>query len=120
MRKNPISIDRDFFYNDKVLERVNNAFKRHPKTKVITGDAVYSDREGNPTYTTETETYMKEVEVERLETIHSTDGKVVAITPATAISANPTIRFAWKDNPEKHNMKGKNGLPASPFQLDVK
>lgn len=41
----------DFFYNDKVLERVNNAFKRHSKTKVITGDAVYSDREGNPTYT---------------------------------------------------------------------
>lgn len=50
----------------------------------------------------------------------STDGKTVVITPATAISQNPTIRFAWKDNPEKHNMKGKNGLPASPFELEVK
>ena len=50
----------------------------------------------------------------------STDGKTVVITPATSISSQPVIRFAWKDNPEKHNMKGKNGLPASPFQLDVK
>ena len=50
----------------------------------------------------------------------STDGKTVVITPATSISQYPTIRFAWKDNPEKHNMKGKNGLPASPFQLEVK
>lgn len=50
----------------------------------------------------------------------STDGKTVVITPATSISQHPTIRFAWKDNPEKHNMKGKNGLPASPFQLEVK
>ena len=50
----------------------------------------------------------------------STDGKTVVITPATSISSQPVIRFAWKDNPEKHNMKGKNGLPASPFQLEVK
>ena len=50
----------------------------------------------------------------------STDGKTVVISPATAISQNPTIRFAWKDNPEKHNMKGKNGLPASPFEIVVK
>ena len=50
----------------------------------------------------------------------STDGKTVVITPATSISSQPIIRFAWKDNPEKHNMKGKNGLPASPFELEVK
>ena len=35
-------------------------------------------------------------------------------------AAGDIIRFAWKDNPEKHNMKGKNGLPASPFEIEVK
>ena len=30
------------------------------------------------------------------------------------------LRHTGVFNPEKHNMKGKNGLPASPFQLDVK
>lgn len=27
------------------------------------------------------------------------------------------VRYAWKDNPDKANLRGKNGLPASPFEM---
>lgn len=35
----------DFFYNDKVLERVNGAFERHPEAGVVSGDAWYCNRD---------------------------------------------------------------------------
>lgn len=37
----------DFFYNNSVLEEVNDIFTKDSNASVITGDAWYSDRDGN-------------------------------------------------------------------------
>lgn len=44
--------------------------------------------------------------------------KVILTAPEGTV---PTaVRFAWKNNPARLNLYGKNGLPASPFQMEVK
>ncbi len=44
--------------------------------------------------------------------------KVILTAPEGTV---PTaVRFAWKNNPARLNLYGKNELPASPFQMDVK
>lgn len=44
--------------------------------------------------------------------------KVILSAPEGTV---PTaIRFAWKNNPARLNLYGKNGLPASPFQMEIK
>jgi len=49
----------------------------------------------------------------------SVNGHVLTIS--TDGIANPrAVRYAWKNNPVKANLKGINGLPASPFQIDIK
>ncbi len=55
-----------------------------------------------------------------------TDGKKVLIPLVMPLSLDDapkapyTVRYAWKNNPERANLYGKNALPASPFQIDVK
>lgn len=51
----------------------------------------------------------------------STDGNTITVTPPAGIkvTAATKVRYAWKDNPVKANLRGVTGLPASPFQLTV-
>ncbi len=43
------------------------------------------------------------------------DGNRVVIK--SSISSPLSVRYAWKDNPFRANLYGKNGLPATPFEL---
>lgn len=44
--------------------------------------------------------------------------KVILVVPE---GVKPTaVRFGWKNNPARLNLYGKNGLPASPFQMEIK
>lgn len=48
------------------------------------------------------------------------DGKNVIIALPQDVNTNAlTVRYAWKNNPVKANLRGKQGLPASPFQIKV-
>ena len=35
------------------------------------------------------------------------------------VSAPAFVRYAWKNNPAKANLRGTNGLPAVPFQATL-
>ncbi|MDD7247806.1 MAG: sialate O-acetylesterase [Prevotellaceae bacterium] len=51
-----------------------------------------------------------------------TDGNKVIISldgQASADGQPLTVRYAWKNNPARANVYGKNELPASPFQIKV-
>lgn len=45
---------------------------------------------------------------------------IVPLTEAMPQKAPITIRHAWKNNPARINLYGTNGLPATPFQIEVK
>lgn len=48
------------------------------------------------------------------------EAKGSKVTISCAGITNPAkIRYAWKDNPDKANCIGKNGLPASPFMISA-
>ena len=45
------------------------------------------------------------------------DGKTIVVSNNEV--KNPVaVRYAWADNPDKANLKGSNGLPASPFTTE--
>jgi sialate O-acetylesterase len=46
-------------------------------------------------------------------------GKGQQITIRSSVSTPHFIRYAWKDNPLRANVFGKNGLPMSPLELRV-
>lgn len=37
----------------------------------------------------------------------------------SSVESPVSIRYAWKNNPLRANVYGKNGLPMSPFQIDL-
>ena len=50
-----------------------------------------------------------------------TDGDKVVVTPRQSLPAGSvTVRHAWKNNPARLNLYGKNNLPASPFQMEAR
>lgn len=49
----------------------------------------------------------------------SVDGNKVII-PLSDRPASLTVRYAWKNNPARVNLYGRNGLPASPFEIEAK
>ncbi|MBQ8157605.1 MAG: sialate O-acetylesterase [Prevotella sp.] len=46
-------------------------------------------------------------------------GEGSTITLTSPISEPKYIRYAWKNNPLRANAFGKNGLPLSPFQMEI-
>lgn len=47
----------------------------------------------------------------------SADGKVVTIK--SPVSSPKKLRYAWKDDPQRANLYGLSGQPASPFEMAV-
>lgn len=47
------------------------------------------------------------------------EGKGNRIVIKSAVNNPVTVRYAWKNNPIRANVYGKNGLPMSPFQMNV-
>ena len=47
-------------------------------------------------------------------------GKGTQITIESPVDTPQRIRYAWKNNPLRANVFGKNQLPMSPFQMDLK
>ena len=47
-------------------------------------------------------------------------GKGSQITIESSIEQPKRVRYAWKNNPLRANVFGQNGLPMSPFQMEVK
>jgi sialate O-acetylesterase len=47
-------------------------------------------------------------------------GKGNQITISSPIENPKYIRYAWKNNPLRANTFGQNGLPMSPFQMEIK
>ena len=45
------------------------------------------------------------------------DGKVVTIK--SPVSSPTKLRYAWKDDPQRANLYGTNGLPVAPFELPI-
>lgn len=45
------------------------------------------------------------------------DGKVVTIK--SPVSSPKKLRYAWKDDPQRANLYGTNGLPVAPFELPI-
>lgn len=37
----------------------------------------------------------------------------------SSVESPVSVRYAWKNNPLRANVYGKNGLPMSPFQIDL-
>ncbi len=46
-------------------------------------------------------------------------GTEVTIT-CDAVQQPRSVRYAWKNNPDRANLYGRNSLPASPFQIAIK
>lgn len=46
--------------------------------------------------------------------------KNTVLLDCTSISAPTAVRYAWKDNPQKANVRSLSGLPMSSFELKVK
>ena len=47
-------------------------------------------------------------------------GQGSSIVLKTTVAAPQRVRYAWKNNPLRANVFGRNGLPMSPFQMEVK
>jgi sialate O-acetylesterase len=45
------------------------------------------------------------------------DGKVVTIK--SPVSSPKKLRYAWKDDPQRANLYGTNGLPVAPFEMKI-
>ena len=45
------------------------------------------------------------------------DGKVVTIK--SPVSSPKKLRYAWKDDPQRANLYGLNGLPVAPFEITI-
>jgi sialate O-acetylesterase len=45
------------------------------------------------------------------------DGKVVTIK--SPVSSPTKLRYAWKDDPQRANLYGTNGLPVAPFETNL-
>ena len=45
------------------------------------------------------------------------DGKVVTIK--SPVSSPKKLRYAWKDDPQRANIYGTNGLPVTPFEMKI-
>ena len=45
------------------------------------------------------------------------DGKVVTIK--SPVSSPTKLRYAWKDDPQRANIYGTNGLPVTPFEMKI-
>ena len=49
------------------------------------------------------------------------DGNVITIqSPITNHQSPIKVRYAWKDNPLKANVRSLNGLPMSSFEITIK
>lgn len=53
---------------------------------------------------------------------HSVSGRIEgmqAVLDAAGMGLPTTVRYAWKDNPDKLSVYGEQGLPGSPFQIPI-
>ena len=50
----------------------------------------------------------------------ATGNRITILSPLTSHPSPLTIRYAWKDNPLKANVRSLSGLPMSSFELEIK
>ena len=49
----------------------------------------------------------------------ATGNRITILSPLTSHPSPLTIRYAWKDNPLKANVRSLSGLPMSSFELKL-
>ena len=59
-------------------------------------------------------TYFNEITSKPINTV---DGKVVTIK--SPVPSPKKLRYAWKDDPQRANLYGTNGLPVAPFEMTI-
>jgi sialate O-acetylesterase len=113
-----------------VAERVALAFERllwNPKVQ-LSPEVEKAVAEGGQVVCTLSQPLQTNGQLYEFEVAGSDGHYVNAVAEGTGSTivikssvANPSsIRYAWKNNPIRANVYGKNGLPMSPFEMKVK
>ena len=114
----------------EVAERVALAFdhlKWHPRT-ILSPEVTSATADGAVVTLTLDQALAQEGEFYEFE-VAGDDGRFVnaqasgsghSIRLTSGVSQPCRIRYAWKNNPIKANVYGENGLPMSPFQMEIR